>query len=866
MNSLYRKAIFLVASVFLLIYIGYTSQVGYAFVKKINQHFFANNTLIIDMADRLVFELDLIRLWKKISASDDDFIDIKLSSSDLDSLQKMKDRFIDQGFINDNDNQWRKGEILIDDDLVDIKFKLHGTSVTPLKKGGISLRLKHKKEGPYLNHARDFKLITAYDDADITTIILNGIAENLGLIAPKRKFITLRVNGNDLGLYQFEEHHSKEWFEKNFGLTNYTILKSVDDWDRKELDAHNSNSDLWVHNKEIKSSSATPEVALGALEILMQAIRKEDIATVKRLIDINYFAKFVALYSIINNNHPITGDNLKYIFNHTNRKFKVLFRVEDYIFPLDKSVEKFSHSWLHNPEDYSGSKTHNLFVLLMKDPDFISMKNKEINNIVNESNEINALARKIYEENYNPLSYNSNSIPRHRMQYDKNNFFRVLEGNIKIADQYINYEKVFFSVERNNDSQKLSILNDSYQDLLIKNISFNEDASRDNIGIVANLNEINIKINQSSLNDKFKQKIEPQEILIESTSDISNIDIQNLTTGKTVSQNNIYINYLSPLKLLTYEESIDTIIANGLKYIIDDKNNILVKAGDYQIKSNLIFPEGSGVVFESGIKLRIDKETSVLIQGSFIAKGKVNEPITISRLSENDPFGTFAVIGIHQPAKVDLSFLNLSGGSSGIVQGIQFLGQLSIHNADVSFFNVSSSESVSDDGVNIRDSIINISQSNFFNNQFDQVDLDFCDGIVKQSYFSSGKKIKSGELVNGDGLDLSGSNIVLDSNTFESLGDKGLSVGEASRVILDKNVFLRNLNAIAVKDESQAYVLIDNEFSDNTNNYNLYIKKPFFKAPKLFIDNFDELKTVKGDGLILQLEENPTPLNFFDYE
>ena len=318
MRSVLKRITFLFVLLALSASFLYASQKGYTLANKINKKFLGSNTQIVDTLDRLIFEVDIRRLMRKYFIDDDQFIDLKLSRSDLSYLQNVKEKFINQGFIRDSDNPWKNGEILIGDSLVKIGFKLHGTSVTPLKKGGLSMRLRHKQEGPYYDYVRDFKLITAYDEADITTIVINHLASIVNLIAPSRKFVTLRINGNDMGLYQFEEHHSKEWFERRIKLTNYTIIKSHDDWDRKESAAHISNTDLWIQNKEYKTSSEYPSVALGALDVLLIAIRQENVYQIKEALDLHYFARFVAFNSIINNNHPITGDNFKYIYENWN--------------------------------------------------------------------------------------------------------------------------------------------------------------------------------------------------------------------------------------------------------------------------------------------------------------------------------------------------------------------------------------------------------------------------------------------------------------------------------------------------------------------------------------------------------------------
>ena len=71
-------------------------------------------------------------------------------------------------------------------------------------------------------------------------------------------------------------------------------------------------------------------------------------------------------------------------------------------------------------------------------------------------------------------------------------------------------------------------------------------------------------------------------------------------------------------------------------------------------------------------------------------------------------------------------------------------------------------------------------------------------------------------------------------NTFQNLSDKGISVGEKSVAIISNNLFKENNIAIEIKDASEVYE-INNEFNNNTKNYNLYLKKAFYEDPMLFV-------------------------------
>ena len=132
--------------------------------------------------------------------------------------------------------------------------------------------------------------------------------------------VALKINDIDIGMYMLVEHHSKEWFEKFHRMTNYSLFKSNDDWDRKENTggtAHLSSSDNLVNNKEIKGSSLDHATNLAALKLLLEAIQKKDIGTLKQLIDLDYAAKFVALNILANNAHHVSGDNFKYLYDQT---------------------------------------------------------------------------------------------------------------------------------------------------------------------------------------------------------------------------------------------------------------------------------------------------------------------------------------------------------------------------------------------------------------------------------------------------------------------------------------------------------------------------------------------------------------------
>ena len=109
------------------------------------------------------------------------------------------------------------------------------------------------------------------------------------------------------------------------------------------------------------------------------------------------------------------------------------------------------------------------------------------------------------------------------------------------------------------------------------------------------------------------------------------------------------------------------------------------------------------------------------------------------------------------------------------------------------------------------------------------MDLDF----IKQG------RVKGNDFINNgnDGLDLSGSSIVVEDNYFERSGDKCVSVGEKSVGVVIYNNVMNSCNiGVEIKDLSDIYI-INNVIINNNVGFNAYEKKPVFGGGKASVYN-----------------------------
>ena len=254
-----------------------------------------------------------------------------------------------------------------------------------------------------------------------------------------------------------------------------------------------------------------------------------------------------------------------------------------------------------------------------------------------------------------------------------------------------------------------------------------------------------------------------------------------------------------------------------------DSGELRLRRGAYRLPEHLVLPRGHDLHIESGTDLQLGAGVVLLVRGGLNISGSADQPVTIRPIEPGQPFGAVAVVG-DGTQRTEVTYLELSGGSDAWLDGAQFAGALSIHYQDrVSVSHTTIRDNQGTDGLSIKYAAGAVSDSSFTGNRDDQVDLEYFDGIVRDSRFESAR---AGD-PNGDGLDLRGSRVVVVNNELTGATDKAASVGEQSEALFVSNRVGHNAIGVAVKDLSTAY-LYDNRFEENGRDVRAHMKKPFF--------------------------------------
>jgi hypothetical protein len=236
----------------------------------------------------------------------------------------------------------------------------------------------------------------------------------------------------------------------------------------------------------------------------------------------------------------------------------------------------------------------------------------------------------------------------------------------------------------------------------------------------------------------------------------------------------------------------------GLVVERDAGGGLVVPAGDHELTADLVLPRGTDLTLQAGATLRLGPGVSMVVRGALTVAGTSESPVTVLASRSGAPFGTLAAIGDGR-TRCDLRHLHVVGGSEGVVDGAWLSGALSLYrHALVRLENVRVDDSVGEDGLNVKQGRVEIASSSFSDNLIDAVDLDVVEGWVRGSRFAG----RAPDDLPSDGLDLSRSRLEVLGCRFEGFDDKGLSVGENSRVVVRDATFGGSRVGMAVKDSS----------------------------------------------------------------
>ena len=269
-----------------------------------------------------------------------------------------------------------------------------------------------------------------------------------------------------------------------------------------------------------------------------------------------------------------------------------------------------------------------------------------------------------------------------------------------------------------------------------------------------------------------------------------------------------------------------------LPSIVDTDLELTIEGSPYAIADQMTVAEGAHLDIGPGVELRMARRAGITVRGSMQVAGSESDPVRFVSRS-GDPWGNLSFVNTSGPSVLshvvirDATLsrhdpLNLKAAVSGYNAEL-VLDHVDIEGPQPIFARFGSTVlrdsyihiTFTGDGINIKNGAGAVERTTFLgNNSVDTDAIDF-DGVVDG--LISDNRIFSFRGPNSDGIDVGEEclNLLVIGNRIYNNSDKGISVGQASEVFIERNLIVGCMLGIGIKDTGSIAYLDQNTFALN---------------------------------------------------
>ena len=709
--------------------------------------------------------------------------------------------------------KWKKGFLLNkNQEIQNIRFRLRGDNARNFAFRKKSYKIKSRKN-QLLNKYREIYYINPYHINIIDNYVPFLFAEHLNILNPFSRIVELHINDEYQGVY-LEVFATDELFLRNKNLMPTSIFKHSIDLGYK----FSSPDQTAFMNGNLFFKQSKNNFDLEDERFLLNKFLKEADNDIN-----NNFTKFLSIddwanysvYRILSGDFHSNGvNNLK--FNADNHKGKIQNIVWDPI----TNVEHFTYkddSFLTyclniiecrlNAESLFRYKKLKLLHEHISKKNTIEKVKKEIQ--LNQKKITNSL---IKDKNRLDLILNSNDFLRE--------FFKPNESINKEFDKIFNFlslnEKFLKNLYNKNVNAKWVQKKASFDLYIdgfkpITSLKIRSDQNIENIYYDMNNNGI-IDKNDKKIKVDYLDKSNNVKILLFSELKCSALVISENCSAKDsftfskhpfLFEKNIKINDISIFDEFTQKNYSIEKVRKFEKKNIFNSNNINIEKSENKLEINTdqyIYEDkiyNEEVKIKPGVKFFIDNNKSLIFKNKVEMAGTKDNPIVFKNLKKGKFFGTIALLGKNTKYSSLKNILIENGSGSINLEGITFISMLSIHDTeDINLEEIKLKNNFKyDDLIHIIYSQnISLKKINVSNALSDAIDIDISKVNISDLVVKNAKN---------DCLDLMMSEVNMQNSKLLNCGDKGISVGENSKINI-QNSSIKNSNiGLAAKDNSK---------------------------------------------------------------
>ncbi len=655
-----------------------------------------------------------------------------------------------------------------------------------------------------------------------------------GLITIRVDYVNLILNGKDLGVYVLEEHFDKlliennkrregpivrfdelSWWQEQNNMNDYINFDSKPPIFQDVGNYYSLPIDMFKTNKTL-SDPVLREQCRHAI-FLFDNFRRKKLKT-SEVFDADQMAKFMALCDLFGGSHAIHPDQSRFYHNPiTTRLEPIPFNpaAGTYIttilafYPLRKPPCAMWSAWNESQDEFLRD--------FFEDEAFYKKYIAALERISEDSYLTNLL-----EETNDEMSSYLNMLYREYPYF----YFQkdILTQNQKIIRKKLNpvsgVNGYFHGVSGNSIS--LNLCNVQPAPIEIKNISY-----KDTIFFIPSEEIIlsgkgNYEISECG---NYEFKIPETFTWHDEIKDFLTINYTILGSTQIKTNDVIpYANYgvSTNYKILSTTKGnykkFDFLIAN------EELKTIQIKPGKWRLEENLIIPVGYTLSAGESVFLDLTNKASIISYSPILFIGSKENPVTITSSDENGQ----GIVILNANKKSVLKYVHFDSLSNPQKEGWELTGAVTFYESPVDIAHCVFMRNIrGDDYLNIIRAYFEMDNITFKNTKADAFDADFCTGNISNSYF-----VDSGN----DSVDISGTKLFMNNIIIVKCGDKGLSAGEKSQIIVE-NIEIRDSEIAVCSKDSSLIVGKQINLQNNKIGFCAFQKKPEFGSSKISVSD-----------------------------
>lgn len=715
-------------------------------------------------------------------------IDIK--HTDFQRLAYQREQAMQSGILIKSEEDYVPARIRLEDKIVKAKLRLKGDWTDHLEGEKWSYRVVVKGENSIFG-MKTFSIQHPKTRNYLGEWLFHKLLKHEGLIGLRYDFLNVTINGKDYGVYALEEHFEKRLIESN-ELREGPIVKFNEnmlwqeraqqriDFPHAEMNGSGtylaSDVDGFQTSKWLADPARRPLYQKAIY--LLEAFRRGALEP-SQVFDVDKMGKFLAIVDLVGGKHAAIWHNFRFYYN------PVTSRLEPIGFDADcgHMIEGLLVHDTRNPDlepetDGVSDYKHRLFA----DPSLYKVYMRALERIARPAY-LDEFFADVDAEMRQKLAILYQEFPTYDPPID------TLYSNQRYIRTVLNPAKALHAYFRIQQGAELLLDIGNIQRLPLEILDV---TYKDSVSFLLPQPAVLAGRIPGHLVDfkPIRFPIPAGFAWADSMRDSLRVHYRLLGTSKTRSEAVFPYRFIDEVSLKT-DALRQAPNAEQFPFCRFDpgERRITILSGEWQVSKNLIFPAGYTIYCNGPTTLNLTNRALILSYSPFRFQGTAEQPILIS--SSDSSGQGLAVMSAGGPSQFDyVHFDNLSNPAHG---DWVLTGAVTFYESPVAFFHCTFSNNRSEDALNIIRTTYTIASSRFVGTQSDAFDADFADGEITDTSFIH---------LGNDGIDVSGSEVRIERVFIDRAGDKGVSAGENSHVVVTQAVVQNSEIGLTSKDLS----------------------------------------------------------------